>query len=68
MVGGRAPHVARRGEIVVYEVTSENGPPHARIFEVAAIVGGEELARGSGRSKKDAEQGAAESALARIVG
>jgi ribonuclease-3 len=30
---------------------------------VAAVVGGEEIARGSGRSKKDAEQAAAEAAL-----
>ena len=32
-------------------------------FEVAAGVEGEELARGAGRSKKDAEQAAAETAL-----
>jgi len=55
--------LARRGTIVIYEVASEEGPPHERTFEVAAMVDGEELARGSGRSKKDAEQAAAESAL-----
>jgi ribonuclease III len=55
--------LARRGAIVTYDVTSEEGPPHDRRFEVAAMVEGEELARGVGRSKKDAEQAAAESAL-----
>jgi ribonuclease-3 len=55
--------LARRGSVVAYHVTSEEGPPHERTFEVAAMLGGEELARGSGRSKKDAEQAAAEAAL-----
>ena len=55
--------LARRGALVVYKVTAEDGPPHERIFEVAAVVGGEEVGRGSGRSKKDAEQAAAEAAL-----
>jgi ribonuclease-3 len=55
--------LARRGAVVIYEVTAEEGPPHERRFEVAAVVGGEELARGAGRSKKDAEQAAAETAL-----
>jgi aminoglycoside phosphotransferase (APT) family kinase protein len=45
-------------------MVAEEGPPHERWFEVAAVVAGEELARGSGRSKKDAEQAAAEAALA----
>jgi len=55
--------LARRGALVTYHVTAEEGPPHERIFEVAAMVSGEEVARGSGRSKKDAEQAAAEAAL-----
>ena len=55
--------LARRGATVQYEVTAEDGPPHDRTFEVAAVVAGEELARGSGKSKKDAEQAAASDAL-----
>jgi ribonuclease III len=55
--------LARRGAVVIYDVTAEEGPPHERRFEVAAVVEGEELARGAGRSKKEAEQAAAESAL-----
>ena len=55
--------LARRGTIVTYEIVSEEGPPHERTFEVVAMVEGEPLARGVGRSKKDAEQAAAEAAL-----
>jgi ribonuclease-3 len=55
--------LARRGSVVIYQVTAEEGPPHERRFEVAAMVEGSELARGAGRSKKDAEQAAAEAAL-----
>jgi ribonuclease-3 len=47
-------------------VTGESGPPHDRFFEVAASVNGEVLGRGSGRSKKSAEQAAAEEALSRL--
>jgi ribonuclease III len=55
--------LARRGTIVTYEIAAEEGPPHQRTFEVMAMVEGVEIARGSGRSKKDAEQAAAETAL-----
>ena len=55
--------LARRGTVVTYEIAAEEGPPHERTFEVIAMVEGEPLARGSGRSKKDAEQAAAEAAL-----
>ena len=56
--------LARSGSRVRYEVTGESGPPHDRIFEVRATVNGEQLGLGSGRSKKAAEQAAAEQALA----
>jgi ribonuclease III len=55
--------LARNGARVRYEVTGEAGPPHDRVFEVAASVNGEVLGTGSGRSKKAAEQAAAEEAL-----
>lgn len=57
---------ARDGARVKYEVTDESGPPHDRLFEVAASVNGEVLGRGVGRSKKSAEQAAAEEALATL--
>jgi ribonuclease-3 len=55
--------LARSGSRVRYEVTGESGPPHDRVFEVRASVNGESLGAGSGRSKKAAEQAAAEQAL-----
>jgi ribonuclease III len=58
--------LARRGASLSYEVVDEAGPPHDRWFEVAAAVDGEPVGRGSGRSKKQAEQAAAEQALERI--
>lgn len=55
---------ARAGETPRYCVVGEEGPDHAKVFEAAAVVNGKELARGRGRSKKEAEQQAAERALA----
>ncbi len=55
--------LARNGELVSYEVVDERGPPHARTFQISAIVSGSEVGRGTGRSKKDAEQEAARTAL-----
>jgi ribonuclease-3 len=55
--------LARHGARVRYEITGETGPPHERLFEVTASVNGEVVGRGSGRSKKAAEQAAAEQAM-----
>lgn len=55
--------LAQRGEVVVYEVTQEMGPPHDRTFEVRAVVDGRIAGTGVGRSKKAAEQEAARLAL-----
>jgi ribonuclease-3 len=55
--------LAQGGETVLYEVTEQSGPPHDRTFAVVAMVGASVVARGSGRSKKLAEQDAARRAL-----
>lgn len=60
--------LARRGARVSYEVVAATGPPHRRTFEVAAIVESERVGTGTGRSKKAAEQLAAEEALAHLGG
>jgi ribonuclease III len=60
--------LARRGARVSYEVITTTGPPHRRTFEVAAIVDSEQVGLGEGRSKKAAEQVAAEQALAQFGG
>ena len=58
--------LAQRGARVSYEVVAATGPPHRRVFEVVAIVGSEQVGTGVGRSKKAAEQLAAEQALAHL--
>jgi ribonuclease-3 len=55
--------LARRGVLVSYSVIDEQGPPHDRTFSITATIDGVEVGRGSGRSKKDAEQEAAQAAL-----
>jgi ribonuclease-3 len=58
--------LARRRARVSYEVIAESGPPHKRTFEVAAVVDAEQIGKGRGRSKKVAEQAAAEEALGQL--
>ena len=56
--------LARRGAVVTYEVTAEDGP--AARADLRGRGDGRRArssARGSGRSKKDAEQAAAAAAL-----
>jgi ribonuclease-3 len=55
--------LARKGALVTYDVVAEEGPPHDRTFQIKAMIGGVEVGRGIGRSKKDAEQEAAQAAL-----
>jgi ribonuclease III len=58
--------LARLGRQVSYLVVDVEGPPHERHFTCAAVVDGEQLGVGDGRSKKAAEQEAAKLALARL--
>jgi len=50
----------------VYEVVAEEGPDHDKRFEVALSLAGRPYGRAIGRSKKEAEQGAAAAALEAI--
>jgi ribonuclease-3 len=58
--------LAQRSEVVEYRIDSEEGPPHDRSFVAVAEVAGEEIGRGEGKTKKSAEQEAAERALDRL--
>lgn len=49
-----------------YAVVQTDGPDHARIFHVSCVVQERELGRGTGRSKLEAEQDAAQSALGKL--
>ena len=55
--------LARRGQQVSYSVVEVEGPPHDRRFTCAAMIDGEQVGLGTGRSKKAAEQEAARQAL-----
>ncbi|HET8721604.1 MAG TPA: ribonuclease III [Nitrospira sp.] len=46
-----------------YAVVRETGPDHDKVFEVEIRVNGEVVGKGTGRSKKEAEQSAAKQAL-----
>ena len=58
--------LAKRGQRVEYVTLGTVGPPHDRTFTCAALVDGEQVGTGTGRTKKDAEQEAAREALERL--
>lgn len=57
---------SRYRDTVHYVITQESGPDHEKQFEAAVMFRERELGRGSGRSKKQAEQKAARLALERM--
>jgi ribonuclease III len=57
-------HMASLGSSVHYVTLTTEGPPHDPVFTVAAVVNEVEAGKGTGRSKKDAEQEAAKAVLA----
>ncbi len=59
--------VQRRPESSVsYRLIRESGPDHCRVFEMEVSVDGSPVGRGEGRTKKEAEQMAARSALEKL--
>jgi len=57
---------ARFKKSPAYQLLEESGPGHDRRFRVEVRLGGQVLGRGEGRTKKQAEQLAARSALAAL--
>jgi ribonuclease-3 len=53
----------KKGTTPRYETLSEVGPDHAKLFTVGVFIDKDEIARGEGQSKQEAEQAAAEKAL-----
>jgi ribonuclease-3 len=53
-----------RDAVPRYRVVEVAGPQHSPTFTIEVEIGGQPVARGSGRSKRTAEQAAAEAALA----
>jgi ribonuclease-3 len=58
--------LARRKRQVSYSVIEVEGPAHERRFTCAAVIDGQQVGEGAGRTKKDAEQEAARQALASL--
>jgi len=57
---------ARERGLPEYRIVGESGPDHRKVFDVEVWVAGEVVARADGRSKKEAEQRAAQLALDQI--
>ncbi len=53
-------------QVLEYELLGEEGPDHNKTFDVRALLGGREIGRGSGRTKKAAEQVAAYRGIIRL--
>ncbi len=56
----------RLKQLPEYRIVSETGPDHQKLFEMEVWVNGRMSGRGTGRSKKEAEQRAAREALERL--
>ncbi len=51
------------GRTLCYKTVSVKGPDHTPTYQVALVVDGEEVSKGEGHSKKDAQENAAEKFL-----
>ena len=56
------------GRTITYRLVEETGPDHCRVFVMEVSVDGQVSGRGEGRSKKEAEQAAAKTALKLLGG
>jgi ribonuclease-3 len=57
----------RLRQLPEYRVASESGPDHQKQFEVELLIKGQVSGRGTGKSKKEAEQRAAKEALEKLT-
>ncbi len=55
-----------KNHVLRYQVISETGPDHKKMFEVEALLDDKVIGKGIGKSKKDAEQNAAYKAILEI--
>jgi len=53
----------KANQVISYELVNESGPDHNKVFEFEVRINGQTSGRGSGRTKKEAEQMAACKAL-----
>jgi ribonuclease III len=50
----------------IYEVIEESGPDHSKTFVISVLINKEQVGQGTGSSKKEAQQQAAQNALHRL--
>ncbi|HDU0855702.1 TPA: ribonuclease III [Listeria monocytogenes] len=56
-----------RDVLIEYDILGETGPAHNKAFDAQVIVNGQVLGKGSGRTKKQAEQSAAQFAINQLT-
>ena len=56
----------QKDQLLHYELTGESGPDHDKHFDVEVLLNGKPVGKGTGSSKKRAEQSAAENAIERL--
>lgn len=54
------------GRVLAYHLVGESGPDHAKIFKMEVLLNGTVIGAGEGRSKKEAEQAAAKTAVLKL--
>ncbi len=59
---------ATHGVTPVYKLIGSSGPDHKKEFEIAVVLNEQEISRAKGKSKKDAQQKAAQIALEKLKG
>lgn len=55
-----------KDQVIHYELTGQSGPDHDKVFMVDVLLNGTPVGHGRGRSKKKAEQAAAEKAIQQL--
>ena len=58
----------KSGQVLSYELIGESGPDHNKTFQMQVLLNGQPIGQGTGHSKKEAEQAAANAAIERLAG
>ncbi len=58
----------KSGQVLSYELIGESGPDHNKTFQMQVLLNGQPIGQGTGHSKKEAEQAAANAAIEQLEG
>jgi len=56
----------KKNQVLTYTLVGQSGPDHDKKFDVEVALNGEIVGKGTGRSKKRAEQDAARTAIEKL--